>query len=800
MQSAISSPKRPARRLSGRIRRISGAAPVILSGYVLATTAAAEGGAPPSAAEIDWRPRAELPTGVRDRLPVFCEGGYLPSGTEGVGSAFTGPGADAGEPLQASGLSARYEIDRELYLQGDVRIRQGGFEVTGSEARYDQQTGSVSVSGPLVSRGNGFLLTGESADYSLESGRFDIDTATFLLHGPEMRGNASSLSRISENQVQIRDGLLTTCGPRQNDWAILASDIRLDRARGVGTARHVRLEVLDVPVFYWPWASFPIDDRRKTGFLYPQFGSSSAGSGAFLAVPYYLNLAPHYDATLTPQYIEGRGLFNEAEGRYLSRFGESVLQVGYINQDSAFRDENPGESGERWALDVTTRARFGHGWTGYGDYSVVSDNDYLSDLNRSLEINQATHLRRRGGVRFRSANQYFEAYLNDYQTISEFIADQDKPYAQLPEVLYGGTTEVGWLEAGLESQYTWFYRDNGNLTGLDRANGQRFRAVPELAVPLRSLWGFSRPSVSVDYTRYELEDYSLGGGSFDRTVPVAEWDNGLYFDRRSELFGVPYNQSLEPRLYYAWAGADADQNDIPDFDTSIKSFRFDQLFEPDRFSGGDRVGDTNQLTVALTSRFNDLVTGAERARVSIGQVQYFQDREVTLFGAGGSTRSRSPLAGELVLSPLDTLEIRSSGLWDPETGETEEGRSQLTFHSEDYRYLASLGHTYSKDELEQSDIAAVVPVSDRVSLIGRWVYDSGLDRTVGSLAGLEYNNCCWSVQVVHQSYLTDDQELDTSLLFQIQLKGLGGSGGSSASISEAIYGFDERERRRFGTP
>lgn len=800
MQSAICCPKRPARRLSGRIRRISGAALVTLSGLVLAVPAVAEDSDTPSAAEIDWRPRAELPAEVRDRLPVFCDGGYLPSGPDAVGAAFAGPGADAGEPLEASGLSARYEIDRELYLQGDVRIRQGAFEVTGSEARYDQQAGSVSVSGPLVSRGNGFLLTGESADYSLASGRFDINTATFLLHGPEMRGSAGSLSRISENQVQIRDGLLTTCGPSQNDWAIVASDIRLDRAEGFGTARHVRLEVLDVPVFYWPWASFPIDDRRKTGFLYPQFGSSSAGSGAFLAVPYYLNLAPHYDATLTPQYIHGRGLFNEAEGRYLSRFGESVLQVGYISKDSDFRDENPGESGERWALDASTRARFGQGWTGYGDYSVVSDNDYLTDLNRSLEINQATHLRRRGGVRYRSANQYFETYLNDYQTISEFIADEDKPYAQLPEVLYGGTVEAGWLEAGLESQYTWFYRDNDNLTGLDRANGQRFRAVPELAVPLRSLWGFSRPSVSVDYTRYELEDYGLGDASFDRTVPIAEWDNGLYFDRRSELFGLPYNQSLEPRLYYAWADADADQNDIPDFDTSIKSFRFDQLFEPDRFSGGDRVGDTNQLTVALTSRFNDLVTGAERARISIGQVQYFQDREVTLFGTGGGTRSRSPLAGELVLNPLDTLEIRSAGLWDPDTGETEEGRSQLTFHSEDYRYLASLGHTYSKDELEQSDIAAVVPVSDRVSLIGRWVYDSDLDRTVGSLAGLEYNNCCWSVQVVHQNYLTDDQQLDTRLLFQIQLKGLGGSGGASARISEAIYGFDERERRRFGTP
>ena len=755
---------------------------------------------PPSAAEIDWRPRAELPSEVRSSLPLFCDGGYLPSGShDGVGSAFAG-GSDAEQPLEASGLNARYEIDRELFLQGDVRIRQGGFQVTGSEARYSQQQGAVSVQGPLVSRGDGFLLTGENANYDVDTGRLDINTATFLLHGPEMRGRAGRLARISEEQVVIEDGFLTTCGPKQNDWAIVASDIQLDRAEGFGTAKHVRLEILDVPVFYWPWASFPIDDRRKSGFLYPQFGSSTAGSGGFLALPYYLNLAPHYDATLTPQYMNGRGLFNEAEGRYLSSLGETTLQLGYIGSDSEFAAENPGESGERWALDATTRAVFGGGWSGYGDFSVVSDEDYFSDLNRNLEINQATHLQRKGGVTYRSDQQYFDAYLNDYQTISESIANEDKPYAQLPEIIYAGQAGAGILEANLESQYTVFYRDNEGLTGLDQANGQRFRARPELALPLRALWGFSRPSVSVDYTRYDLDDYDLGDGAFDRTVPVAEWDNGLYFDRQGSLFDVPYNQTLEPRLYYVWANADADQNDIPDFDTDLQTFRFDQLFQPDRFTGGDRVGDANQLTVALTSRFNDLLTGAERARFSIGQVQYFDDREVTLFGEGGGTRSRSPLAGEGVLNPLDTLEIRSSGLWDPDTGDTEEGRSQLTFHSSDYRYLASLGHTYSRDELEQSDIATVFPVTDRVSLIGRWVYDSSLDRTVGSLAGLEYNNCCWSIQVVHQNYLTYDRELQGRILFQIQLKGLGGSGGASARVAEAIYGFDERERRRYGTP
>jgi len=279
----------------------------------------------------------------------------------------------------------------------------------------------------------------------------------------------------------------------------------------------------------------------------------------------------------------------------------------------------------------------------------------------------------------------------------------------------------------------------------------------------------------------------------------------LYFDRRGSLFDTPFNQTLEPRLYYAWADADADQNDIPDFDTDLKSFRFDQLFQRNRFTGGDRVGDTHQLTVALTSRFNDLQTGAERARFSLGQIQYFEDRDVSLFGVGAEDRSRSPMAAEAVLSPLETLEIRSSLLWDPDANQTEEGRSQLTFHSRDYRYLASVGHTYSKGtatvtQLEQADVGVVFPVSNRLSLIGRWVYDTDLDRTVGSLTGVEYNNCCWSLQLVHQNYFTDEQKLDSRILFQIQLKGLGGTGGASTRIADAIYGFDERERRRFSTP
>ncbi len=757
-----------------------------------------------SAAEMDWRPRAQLPAQVRDRLPVYCDGGYLPSpgmGASGVPATGASP---EGLPVQASALTARYEIDNELLLEGDVHLVQGSTELTSPRALYDQGSGQVSLTGPMTSRSAGLLLTGERARYDVNSGYFDLGSATFLLHQAEMRGTADRISRPEEQVVLLEDGYLTTCAPNQNDWSLAASDIRLNRAEGYGTAKHVRLRIKDVPVFYWPWASFPIDDRRKTGFLYPAFGTSNTGSGLFLSTPYYLNLAPHYDATFTPQYIHGRGLLSELEGRYLSRFGESTLQLGYIDQDSEYQDEYPGESGERWALDFHSRANLGSGWRGYADYSAVSDDDYLSDLNQTLDIGRQTHLERRGGIQYQDRWQLFETYVSGYQTITDTVADRNKPYDQLPEILYGASVPLGITEVSVDSQYTRFDRDNSGLTGLDRAVGQRTRVIPEVALPLRSVWGYVRPSVSVDQTWYELDDYVLGSGSFDRTVPVFEWDSGLYFDRQTSLFGEEYNQSLEPRVYYAWTEADADQEHIPNFDSGFRSFRFDNLFERNRFVGGDRVADTNQTTVALTSRFHSMATGAERARFSLGQVYYHDNREVTLNGRGAATRSDSPLAGEAVLRPLDTLDIRVSGLWDAREARTEEGRSQLVYHSPDYRYLATIGHTYSygerrQDSFEQMDIGALFPVTDKVSLIGRWVYDSQLDQTVGTLAGVEYNNCCWSIQLVQQSYLTDDETLDRRIVFQIQLKGLGGSGGTRNTLSEAFYGYNERERRRFGT-
>ena len=746
---------------------------------------------PRSAAAIDWVEWEQLPPELQEKVPAYCGGTYRPPALEsGSGDGASGESGEGG-PVHITSRDAHYRMDETLDLSGDVRVRQGELRARSDRARYNQSRGILNLSGGVVSRASGVLLTGNEAQASDEGGSLTLNTARFLLHDAHMRGSAGRIKRTGEEAMRIDQAVMTTCQPGRNDWSMAASRVNLDQASGFGTASHVRLRVKDVPVMYVPWISFPIDDRRKSGFLYPSFGTSNAGNGLFVAAPYYLNLAPHYDATYTPQYIHGRGYFSELETRYLSRFGQTDVQLGFIDNDSEFESENPGMDGKRWGLDVTSDADFGGGWRGDLDYAAVSDDDYSSDLNRTLDIQQNTHLRRDGRLRYSQPGVNFSAALRGFQTIDPAIPEGRRPYNQLPRVQLDLSTSSGNWYAAQDTEYNHFWRENRDLQGLDAAIGHRLRTRPEVGWELRGLPGFLSTSMMLDHTQYQLDDIERDE-RFSRSVPFADVDAGLYFDRFFDVGDSFYNQTLEPRLYYVYS-PEREQQDIPVFDTRLNSFNFNQLFARDRFVGGDRVGDNNRLTTALTSRVYDMDAGIERARVSLGQIHRFEDEEVALNGAGTTEERRSPYAGELLLRPLETMDLRVTGQWDADERETVRGRSQFRFHTSDYRYLFNAGHTYDADtDLEQSDVSTVVALGEQTSLIGRWLYDMENRETAGTLVGLEYSSCCWNLQLVAQRYRTRDEGLDTRFLFQIQLLGLGGSGDAQDTARDAIPGFDQR--------
>ncbi|MFD2231185.1 LPS-assembly protein LptD [Alkalimarinus sediminis] len=747
-----------------------------------------------TAAEIDWRPKELMSEAERSKLSAICKGGYvvpsyLPDDSPPVSQD------PSQNPMRVRADRASFDAEQNAYIEGGVEIYQAPFLLNGDTANLDQKANSVTVNGDIRLRSPEMLLTGNKVNYDIESGAFTIEESSYLAHKEGFRGQSASVKRPSENIVIIEDGTITRCDPHDKSWSVAASEITLDQAEGVGYAEHFRFRVQDVPIFYFPWVTFPINDDRKSGFLYPSIGSSNVGRGAAFTAPYYFNLAPNYDATLTPAYIHGRGLYTELEGRHLNTFGESRINLGYIHEDEEHIKDYPWRDGQRWGLSFENESTIADGWKSTIDYNVVSDNDYLEDLARSLSIENETHLDRVWKVNYIGDVWQFDGSVHGYQTVDSTVTEANKPYSRLPELNLIGSWNNEVFDWSVDSQYTYFFRDDELLTGNDKVQGNRLRIKPEVSMPMEQLWGYLTPSLKVDQTNYALEDNGLGDDDISRTVPFATLDTGLYFDRPFQFGTQDYNQTLEPRAFYVYS-PEVKQDDIPDFDTSVKSFSYSQLFSDDRFVGGDRVGDNNRVTLGLTSRFTQLSSGIDSAVFSIGKIYYLEDQNVNLDGEGSHSESESPFAGEFILTPVQGLDLKVTGLWDDSESKTVEGNSNLSFHTQDYGYVLNLGHTYKDDDapLEQANISTIVPVTKKISAFGRWLYDLNDKRTAGTLAGLEYRSCCWRAQVLSSSYLTDDSELSHTILFRIELKGLAGFGESGEEIDEQVPGYLGRER------
>jgi flagellar rod assembly protein/muramidase FlgJ len=380
--------------------------------------------APKTAAETDWVTRNQLPPSQQAKLGPVCSGAYVSPVLTPLAA-----GQDANTVLGAAD-HADYSVNKQFKLQGHVVLRQGDFQLESQSASLNQSTNQATLTGGIQIRGRDLLLKGDQAEYHLNSGQFDLDNASYLLHDRQLRGRASHISRHELTQLDIDKGTYTTCPPDDKGWSFAASHIHLDKQKGEGSARNVRFRIQDVPVFYLPWFSFPIDNRRKSGFLYPTFGTSNVGHGAFFSIPYYFNLAPNYDLTLTPQYINGRGIHTEAQFRYLNSFSRSTVSGGYIAHDSAFNDLYPDLSPQRWGFKLDNNTQYSSRWEQTINFNAVSDKDYLSDLSRTLRIDTQTELDREIKWTY-SGDWAFSALFHGYQTVDKSIADMSNQHNSL---------------------------------------------------------------------------------------------------------------------------------------------------------------------------------------------------------------------------------------------------------------------------------------------------------------------------------------------------------------------------------
>jgi LPS-assembly protein len=744
---------------------------------------------------LDWT--TALETGETALRSQRCGGSFLDP-LAGVDTS-----ADpAQQPIEATADRSELEGDMVRFF-GSMEARQGYRLLRASQGEFNRATGFGTLLGDVELREPGLLLRGATGSIDTRTGEARLTAGQIVLHEQHMHGGADLMLRRSDGNINLDDAAYSYCPPMQESWILKADEVELNLDEGFGIARDATIELGGVPIIYTPYLEFPLDDRRKTGFLWADIGDDSRG-GLDLATPYYFNLAPNYDATFTPRYIDERGLLTELELRYLSR-AVGYWEVGgaWISGDDEYQLDRPNKDGDRWLATGEQRGLFEQRWRTRIDFTKTSDDEYFSDIDTtSLDARQSTELLQLGQVDYLGDNWLATLKLEDFQTISRDVVLE--PYATLPQLNVTRTraSENFALNLLWETEYSRF--DHG-----DRIEGHRLYNSVGADFPMQAVWGFFTPTVKYRQINYDLDEQIRFDGAPDDTpsvgAPMFSLDTGLFFERYTR-WGL---QTLEPRVYYLWSDYQ-DQTGLPDFDTSRLTFAYDQLFRDTRFSGHDRIDDAKQVSVGVTTRFHSRETGRELLVAGIGQIYYFEDREIDIPPADPfATDGSSQIAAQFGLSPAENWDFRSEWQWNTQEKELEQTSVQFGWAGPGEAIL-NLGYSYRRNrtnanlgrDINQVDISSYVPVTRDWRIFFRSLYSIENRDRVNDLAGIEYNSCCWRVRLAYQRFADQRTnqnnpelvEYENAIYVQIQFKGLGGIGSTIADVMEEnIRGYENSD-------
>lgn len=678
--------------------------------------------------------------------------------------------------LTADQLTYREPTDEAL-AEGNVRLRQGPDE----------------ISGPSAS-----LVVGDRVGV-FQSPRYEITrTREPREPGGEPRqvsggGRADVLHFEGENQYRLANATWSTCRVDDPDWYIKAGDLQLDYDREIGVARNSTVVFKDVPLFWMPWAEFPLVGQRQSGVLPPTIGSSNK-TGVDITVPYYWNIAPNYDATIVPRWMGRRGMQLGGEVRYMgdSYYGES--RVEWLPRDNLTGEERTLGSlqHQQWLTPTL-----------YGslDLNGVSDDEYFEDLSSHISMASRVNLLREGRLIYTGGGWWSaSALVQSYQTLN---TDPENPivtpYRRLPQVLLSASRPdlAGGLAAGFQGEYVQFAHPDENW-----AEGSRFTAYPSLALPYVQAGYYVTPKVGVHYTQYDLDEplFADGRTSINRSVPIFSVDSGMTFEREARLFGQDYVQTLEPRVYYLNVPYRR-QDDIPLFDTSRYDFGFAQIFAENRYSGGDRIGDANQVTAAVTTRLIDPATGAERMRALVGQRYYFEDQRVTAGETPRTSRRTDVLGG---FSGRLTRYTSFDTLLQYNTDESETERFNATLrYQPEFAKAFNFSYRYARDILRDVDVSGQWPLGGNWYGVGRLTHSLEDKRLTEAIGGLEYDGGCWVFRVAMHRFATREDDVTKAVFVQLELNDLASIGSSPVNlIKRSVPGYgkinDPGANRVFG--
>lgn len=668
----------------------------------------------------------------------------------------------------------------ELVAEGEAELRRDGVILSADRLVYNELTDEAEASGNVRWAQGDDWMTGSWAKFIVHEWVGEIAAPTYLMSRPSKArpgeipalvsgsGHADTMYFEGENQYRMVNATWSTCKPESPDWYIKAEELALDYDREVGTARGTSLVFKDVPIFWWPWMEFPLAQQRQSGFLTPTMGVSNK-TGVDLSFPYYWNIAPNYDATIAPRYMGRRGLQLAGEFRYLSENYRGTSRVEWLPRDKV--------TGERRTLGSLQHAhQITPRLSASLDLNAVSDDDYFEDLSSRVGVASRVNLLREGRVAYSGGWWRASALAQSYQTL-----EGTGPYRRLPQLLLTANRAdlPGGMVFGFRGEYVHFKHEDDT-----RAEGRRFVLYPQLSYTYRQPGYYVTPKIGLHHTRYSL-DRAAGDPStrtsITRNLPIFSVDSGMVFERETSLFGQTYTQTLEPRLFYLRVPY-RDQDDIPRFDTSRYDFGFAQIFSENRFSGSDRIGDANELTVAVTSRLIDPASGAERLRATLGQRFFFRDRRV-LLSPSDERRKRTDLLAALSGRVTQSTSLDTAWQYNPFDKVTERFNFAVRYQPE-FAKVLNVGYRFSRDVLEDVDISAQWPLGGRWYGVGRVTRSLKERRVTEAVAGVEYvSQCgCWVFRTAAHRFATNPDRVTNALFFQLELNGLGSVGASPLNL------------------
>jgi LPS-assembly protein len=691
---------------------------------------------------------------------------------------------ESGLPVYFRAARVEGTPERELKLEGTpsepAELRRGSVVLKADRIQYVQSGDLLEAAGQVRLQRDGDHYEGPTLEYHLDSERGQLGAGSYLL-ATGGRGTAERTNFRNRDTIDMREVRYTTCQPGDDSWYLSARRIEIDQFEGEGTASQAVLYFKDVPIFATPYFGFAVGEQRKTGFLTPSLDLSTA-RGVEVSLPYYFNIAPDRDYTLTANYNVKRGLLLGNEGRYLGQKYKGETRFDYAPDDRVY-------GSKRWSLASFHNQDLGRGFSGYWNISRMSDNNYLADYSRTIVGVANRQLTQEIGFSYAQSNWNALLRVQDFQVLQDAAAPIAQPYEREPQlVVKAFQYDVHGLDLTLDTDFSRF---TSKQPGAVR--GDRWVAVPTVSYPMIGPALYVTPRMSMNMAQYALDEKTIPISSgydknYSRAIPTLSVDSGVVYERDASYFSKDYLQTLEPRLFYVRTPYHK-QTGAPIFDSAQADFNFAQLFSENVFAGQDRISDANQVTAAVSTRLIEPSTGEEKFRVLLGERLYLDNTRVGLTNETVNTARRSDFLLGAGGNVLPGLYADSLVQYDAAAGRPFKANMGVKWAYDQAR-VASVEYRYIRKELEQYDFAGQWRLSNQWVGVARVNYSTFEHRLVEGLVGLEYQACCWVARLVAQRFVTATNTANTTFFVQLELNGFASIGTSPVdALKRSVPGY-----------